>query len=446
MHFEQIPPLEPIRTYIINLEKRPDRKKDAINEFSNRSEFKVSVVKAIEDSFGALGLWKTLCLIIKDVAPEKPDYILICEDDHKFTRNYSEKKLRENIEKASLLNSDILLGGVSWSGDSIVIDQTLFWTKSFSGLQFTIIFKKFFDNILNAKLDGYNAADYHICDLSQRIFLIHPFISIQRSYKYSDVTPMNNELGRVKQLFLNSESKLKQHRKVSKYFSNPKRQSINPNTIDVSELMIPTYIINLRIRTDRRQHITSQFDTKIEFKISYCDAVHHNKGQIGLWESIKKVIKVAQKKGEDVILITEDDHLFTDYYNKNLFIRNVIKAHSLGADIMLGGISNYQNTVRASENLFWIDEFYCTQFMIVYKRFFKDILSAEYDENMSVDGLISSISSNKMVIYPFASVQKDFGYSDITIRDSSEIRSTTPFYETMSRFELLVNKQSILKT
>ncbi|WP_288880204.1 glycosyltransferase family 25 protein [Pedobacter panaciterrae] len=445
MPFEQIPPLEPIRTYIINLARRPERRKDIINEFSNRSEFKISIVDAIEDPFGALGLWKTLCLIIGKVSVEKPEYILICEDDHKFTRNYSEKKFRKNIHKAKFFGSDILLGGVSWCGDSIVMDQTLFWTKSFSGLQFTVIFSKFFETILNAKLDGYNAADYHICDLSQKIFLVHPFISIQRSYPYSDVTPVNNELGRVKQLFLNSAGKLKQHRKVAQYFGNPKRQALDVEAIDVSELMIPAYIINLRKRPDRRQHITAQFDSKNEFEITFCDAVQHEKGQIGLWESIKKAIRIAEKKGEDVILISEDDHLFTEKYDKDFLIKNVIKAHSLGADVLLGGISNYQNTVRAAENLFWVDEFYCTQFMIVYKRFFKDILHADYDEHMSVDGKISSISSNKMVIYPFASIQKDFGYSDITVRNSSEIRPATSFYETMARFDLLINRQKSLE-
>lgn len=444
MPFEQIPPLEPIRTYVINLAKRPDRRKDIINEFSNRSEFKISIVDAIEDPFGALGLWKTLCMIIDKVSVEKLEYILICEDDHKFTRNYSEKKFRENIRKAILLGSDILLGGVSWSGDSIEMDQTLFWTKSFSGLQFTVIFSKFFETILNAKLDGYNAADYHICDLSQNIFLVHPFISTQRSYPYSDVTPVNNEPGRVRQLFLNSAGKLKQHRKVSKYFANPSRQTLNTSAIDVSELMMPTYIINLKKRPDRRLHITTQFDSKNEFDVTFCDAVQHEKGQIGLWESIKKAIRIAEKKGEDVILISEDDHQFTEKYDKDFLIKNVIKAHSLGADVLLGGISNYQNTVRAAENLFWIDEFYCTQFMVVYKRFFKEILHAEYDEYMSVDGKISSISSNKMVIYPFASIQKDFGYSDITARNSSDIRSAAPFYETMARFDQLVNRQKSL--
>lgn len=444
MLFEQLPPLIPIPTYIINLARRPDRRKNIIREFKNRSEFSVNIVTAIEEPFGALGLWKTLRGIVDKAKKEKRGYIVICEDDHKFTRNYSEKKLRDAIHAGSLVGSDLLLGGVSWSGDSVEVNSSLFWTKSFSGLQFTVVFNKFFDSILNAKLDGYNAADYHICDLSKEIFLIHPFVSVQRSYSYSDVTPVNNEAGRVKQLFLDSEHKLRRHRRVAGYFRNSKRQSLDVEKIDVSNLMIPTYIINLKKRTDRKMHISQQFHSRKEFKVEICEGIEDEKGQVGLWKSIKKAILLAKRKGEDVILICEDDHQFTEKYNSDFFIKNIIKAHSLGADVLLGGISNYQTTVRAADHLFWIDEFYCTQFMVVFKRFFNDILKADYDQHMTVDGKISSISSNKLVIYPFISIQKDFGYSDITARNSSEIRSASPFYNTLERFTTIINKEKVL--
>lgn len=439
MLFQLIKPQNPINTYIINLAKRTERRENIIKEFSNRSEFRVTVVNAIEDPFGAKGLWKTICLVIR--ASYAYDFILICEDDHKFTRRYSERRLRENISKAQHLGADILLGGVSWSEDSIEIDKSLFWTKSFSGLQFTVIFNKFFNTILNANLDGFNAADYHICDLSRNVFLMHPYLSIQRAYPYSDVTPLNNQVGRVEQLFLNADAKLKRLRQISRFFRNVEDMSLcSDTTINISKITIPTYIINLKKRTDRKLHITEQFKSRSEFQITFREAISHQRGQVGLWESIRCVIRLAIQNKDDVVIICEDDHEFTRYYEKTFLIKNIIKAHSLGADILLGGICNYQTAVRASDNLFWVDEFYCTQFMVVYKKVFRDILEENYDENMTVDGKISSISYNKMVIYPFVSVQKDFGYSDITHRDSSEIRSQSPFYDTMARLQLLSEK------
>lgn len=444
MSLELIKSSNPINTYVVNLSRRPERRKNIIKEFAYRSEFSVTIVDAIEDPFGALGLWKTLCMIIADASTNMFEYILVCEDDHKFTRRYSERKLRQNIEKARLLGSDILLGGVSWVEDSIEVDKHLFWTKSFSGLQFTVIFSKFFNEILKANLEGYDAADHHMCGLSNDIFLMHPFLSTQRAYPYSDVTPLNNELGRVEQLFRNSGSKLSRLRKISRHFRNIRHRAERIDMVDVSETMIPTYVINLKKRTDRKQHILEQFKSKNEFQINFCDGVIHSNGQVGLWKSIRNIIKLAIEKDEDVVLICEDDHEFISNYEKSFLIENIVRAHALGAEVLLGGICNYQSAVKASDNLFWVNEFYCTQFMVVYKRFFQDILNADYSEPMTVDGKISSIATNKLVLYPFVSIQKDFGYSDITIRNSSEIRSSSSFYDTLGRFNALSIKHNRL--
>lgn len=444
MSFTQITRPRPINTYIINLEKRPDRREDILSEFKYRSEFDVKIVKAIEDSFGAMGLWKTLCIIVEDAQMRESDYILICEDDHKFTSAYSENVLRKCIANAQSFRADVLLGGVSWSGDSIEVDHSIFWTKSFSGLQFTIIFKKFFERILQANLEQYQAADYFICELSRSIFMMHPFVSTQKGYPYSDVTPMNNQMGRVEQLFISSEDMLFKHRKVSAYFNQPVVAKLNDRSFDVNDVCIPTYIINLKKRKDRLDHISRQFDSRQEFQLNYMSGIPHANGQVGLWKSIRKIIRKAINNNDDVILICEDDHQFIQHYSKDFLFENIYKAHLLGADVLLGGISNFNSGVKVTTNLFWINDFFCTQFMVVYKRFFWEILKADYSEPMSVDGKISSIAVNKLVIHPFISVQKDFGYSDITIRDSAEIRTSSPFYETMDRLNIISDKHEEL--
>jgi GR25 family glycosyltransferase involved in LPS biosynthesis len=444
MSFHPVESAPLIDTYVINLPKRRERRKNIIKEFKNRSEFRLTIVDAFEESFGAMGLWKTLCLIVTKALADNCEFILICEDDHKFTRGYSEGKLRENINTAKTLNCDIMLGGASWSEDSIKINKSLFWTRSFSGLQFTIVFNKFFHTILNADLKGYDAADHYICDLSNNILLIHPFISVQRSYQYSDVTPSNNVVGRVKQLFSNTSSKLDKLRRVTRFFEKLNARNLNFDGLNFSELAIPTYIINLAKRTDRKAHILEQFQFKNEFQTTLYEAVSHQNGREGLWESIKGVVRLAIERDEDVVIICEDDHMFTEDYNNITLIQNILKAGSLGADVILGGVPHYQSAVKACENLYWVDEFYCTQFMVVYRKFFEMILNARFHESMTADGVISSISVNKLVLYPFVSVQKDFGYSDISVRENLDIRSASPFYETMARLEILANKHQVL--
>ena len=42
------------------------------------------------------------------------------------------------------------------------------------------------------------------------------------------------------------------------------------------------------------------------------------------------------------------------------------------------------------------------------------MLSYSFQNTDTADGVISKLATNKMVIYPFISEKKDFGYSDVT--------------------------------
>lgn len=55
-----------------------------------------------------------------------------------------------------------------------------------------------------------------------------------------------------------------------------------------SEIMIPTYIINLKHREDRRESVLKEFEGRPEFGCQIVEACMHEKGNVGLWESIKK--------------------------------------------------------------------------------------------------------------------------------------------------------------
>lgn len=52
---------------------------------------------------------------------------------------------------------------------------------------------------------------------------------------------------------------------------------------------------------------------------------------------------------------------------------------------------------------------------LLYKQFYNEILSYKFKETDTADGVLSQLTMNKMVIYPFISEQKDFGYSDVTL-------------------------------
>lgn len=205
---------------------------------------------------------------------------------------------------------------------------------------------------------------------------------------------------------------------------------------------IPTYVINLKERTERKEHISKEFEGKQEFGITFVDACTHPIGAVGLWNSIVKVIEMAVEQDDDVILICEDDHYFTEYYSKEYLFENIINAHEQGADILSGGIGGFGYAVPVAKNRYWVDWLWCTQFIVVYKKFFQKILNYEFKEDDTADGVISQLSNNLMTLYPFISRQKEFGYSDITQGNKDNPNLITQHFEHADAYLSAVHRVS----
>jgi len=210
-----------MKAYSINLKERVDRMEHTKNEFSKFPEFKLNMIEAKKNTCGAIGLWDTIQLIVKDHSRLKEsDFLIICEDDHVFTQFYSHKLLLKSIETANNYKADILLGGVSWTDMAVKVSQNMYWIKNFSGLQFLIIFKRFFQKILDVKdFNSRDTADKKMCELSENKFVIAPFISIQKEFGYSDATVLNNVDGRVSYLFERTSKTFDVLEKVNNYFN-----------------------------------------------------------------------------------------------------------------------------------------------------------------------------------------------------------------------------------
>lgn len=210
-----------------------------------------------------------------------------------------------------------------------------------------------------------------------------------------------------------------------------KLSQIKSNKFD--DVLIPTYVINLKDRTERLQHIEKEFEEKKEFDLNIVEACEHSNGRVGLWNSIVKIINIAIENKHAHIVICEDDHLFTEHYSKEYFIRNLIDAKEQGVDLFSGGIGGFGFAVPTSKNRYWVDWFFCTQFIVVFENFFHEILSYDFKDEDTADGVLSEISVNKMTIYPFVSIQKDFGYSDVTESNNQNGLITQHFTSTEKR-------------
>jgi len=421
--------MEVIDTFVINRSLRSDRKISIINEFNDKPEFKLNIINAIEDVNGAFGLWKTIQSILSQYSAGK-EFILICEDDHCFTENYSKIILHRLIENAIKLEADILLGGVSWFNNAIRTNDYLFWVEKFTGLQFTIIFKKFFKCILDAEFNEFEAADLKISKLSLKSFLICPFFSIQKEFGYSDVTLNNEKAGHVDQLFLKSHDSLQFINALSSHLNN---LYYPVSRLDVSgfiSVRIPTYIVNEKLGLISDKEI--EFSEKCEFDIKPYNVSAQKDGQSSLWGGIKELVLESENNEEDILIIT-DHHIFSTTYKWKFLLKNILQAHAQGADCLLGGSLHWDNIVYASPSSFWIKEFSCCSFLVLFRKAFSKILREPSCMEIT-DIKISEILTNKLLLYPFVS------YRNLTTTDLELFLASEKRLGSMRELYLKINE------
>lgn len=428
----------PIPTFVVNLGRRKDRKRNILKEFAKKPEFAVNIIEPVAHEKPNVSLWNTIRYIIERKITIDDELLILCEDDHQFRPCYSKPLFLNCLAEAQKLSADILSGGPSCVRTVLQVTPDLFWMEKFTGLQFTVIYRRFFKSILDYEFSAWDDADIVMSNIADNKFLVYPFISTQKEFGYSDVTVKNNKKGHIEDLFVKSEENVETLKDVASFFKDLNNQMVEDNVYE--NIYIPTYIINLKERTDRLAHIQAEFADRNEFDISVIEAVRHEKGNLGLWLTVRKIIELAVANDDDIIIICEDDHEFTKHYSKQDFLKNVIEAHDQGAGVLLGGIGDFGSAVRVAENRFWISNFFSTQFTVIYKKAFQDILNEPYDEMVTADGVFSEITGNKMVIYPFISTQKQIGYSDINPSNNRVGRIESLFEETANRLAKIKDK------
>jgi hypothetical protein len=360
-------------------------------------------VPGVEQRLGAVGLWMTIKGIVEKAAETDLEYILICEDDHQFTAEYSRDLLLKCITDAKVRDADILLGGVSSVHSLFKTSGTLLWIEGYTGNQFVIIFRRFFQAILAANFDTFDSADYKFSSLSQKLFLIYPFISTQREFGYSDVTALNDEIGRVDRLFAVASSSIQYLINGANFYGfNQHRDASNPQ--DFVDIVLPTYVVNFSKREGNVARIREQFDGRKEFDVTYLkQEMGCTKADIP-WLEVREAILTGIEDDDDILVICEVGHGFSEYYSPHIFIRNIIEAHHHGADILLGGTERigggFAHALPIGNNLFWINHFSATQFLVIYRKFFQKVLDARYDSTIAFGDFLSGLTSNKMLIYP----------------------------------------------
>lgn len=186
--------------------------------------------------------------------------------------------------------------------------------------------------------------------------------------------------------------------------------------------MLNTFILNMPQRTERLRSVTAEFHDYVRlFRTVYIRPVSHAVPRISHWLTFLQLAREAGVSGLPCFIFCEDDHVFTPSFDEASFMATVEEADSLGADVLMGGVSWMKTPVQVRDSLFWLEGFNGTQFMVVFSRFYDKILKSEFSEDSVVTDLhISANSNNIFVVYPFVSRQKEFGYSDCTVTNNKK--------------------------
>jgi glycosyl transferase family 25 len=184
---------------------------------------------------------------------------------------------------------------------------------------------------------------------------------------------------------------------------------------------IETYILNMPQRLERKVSVLQEFEEKTCFSVRFVMPVQHVSPRLSHWLTFLALTKEAKTRDLKCFLFCEDDHIFTADYNIQFFMETLEEAKSVEADVLLGGVSYMKTPIQVSPHLFWLEAFNGTQFVVVFRKFYDNIISCNYDKDTVVtDFEISKLSDNIFVTYPFLSVQKEFVYSDITSFNNQE--------------------------
>lgn len=392
--------------FIINLEKRAERREYVLDQFKGKSEFSASIVRACEHEIGGVGLWNSIQTIVQNIINSAHEYIIICEDDLAFTENYSAQKLEEQISVADTKGADVLLGGISWFSSFCPITSDLIWVEHFGATHFTIVFRRFFQTILSTGMGDYDAADARMASITENAMCIFPFIAVQKDFGYSDATPSNNQNGRVDAFFKSASSRIiALNNLLDNYHRMAQKHLLIAEDKDFSDFVVPAY--GIFWDQESFDNLNKQFVGRSEFELSTREIGLDNYYDFGL--QIREMVKVAKEGEDDVIIVVTGTHRFTNFYSREFFFKNVIIASQLGANYLSCTTLQAISPMMISENLFWINSCVFGSFTILFRPIYDKILDMSLDRNLALEFFNFSMTSNKMILYPFISDGGDYG-------------------------------------
>lgn len=143
---------------------------------------------------------------------------------------------------------------------------------------------------------------------------------------------------------------------------------------------IPTYIINLKHRTDRREHIEQEV-LKISNNYTIIDGIVDETKTC--FQSQKKCIQLAKENQLPYVLVLEDDAVFTDD-SFNILEHVFAEIQTMQWDMFFLGANLQAPANRVSDSVLKLNGAYAAHAYMVHERFYDIIINLPHICEMDV--------------------------------------------------------------
>lgn len=182
-----------ISTYILTLSEHFDRLSNIRNEFEGRDEFELSFIEVPAGENMDLAIWQSMIEVSRIAISADEEVVVICRDDHRFTKHYTKSVLYEGIANASARGAKILLGGLGDFGQAVPLSSAQFWIDSFRDSSFIILFRPILEQIIVEAFDNENTIDESLSEITSHKIVLFPCISTSQSL-HPQMLPANDNL------------------------------------------------------------------------------------------------------------------------------------------------------------------------------------------------------------------------------------------------------------
>ena len=189
-------PLARTEGYVINLDKRKDRREQIQKDFSNSTSIKLTRFSAIEDKNGHNGVGRSIQELVRMAKEKNLESILIMEDDCKPLKHFEKrwgivkKWLDNNKDKWNIFNGGVITPIESKLIEVIDDKNKIYTSNGGSALQFVIYKKESYDTVLNWSYEKDSIIDWYINRMKNKYVYIDPPLALQ----HNGVSNTNNKM------------------------------------------------------------------------------------------------------------------------------------------------------------------------------------------------------------------------------------------------------------